>query len=120
MLVVASAHLNGFGTGIVLPPPPPTDLYTSPQGDWVPVPPKTLHIHARDSILVNDSTDAKSSPPIGLTEGELRPYLRELDELSKRLQQATLEWSRENPVLAPVVIFILCQVIIQLIDALFE
>lgn len=109
VIVSGSASLTARSTaymvgGIVLPP-------SRIVGSVLPPP---LEIDVQDSIPVRDSTDAK------VTEGELPTYLKELNELSKRSQQLIVVWIDENPVLAPVFIFILCQVMIQLIDAIFS
>ncbi len=87
------AYISASGSGVVSPPP--------------------LEIDVSDSVSVEDDSDVK-------TEKDLLAYLKELDEVSKRLQQLAVEWGEENPVLAWLVAVIATAVVIQAINALFD
>lgn len=77
------------------------------------VSPPPLEIDVNDSVSVEDDSDVKIST-------ELLAYLRELDEVSKRLQQSAVEWGRQNPVLGWLLMIIAIQLVIKAIDSLLN
>lgn len=85
--------------------------------------PTTLEIYVSDSVSVEGDSDVKTEKGqklLPLTSTELLAYLRELDEVSKRLQQLSVEWGEKNPPLAWLVKLIAACLVIKAINALLN
>ena len=82
-----------------------------------------IEIDVSDPVSVDEDSDVKTEKGqklLPLTSTELLAYLRELDEVSKRLQQLAVELGEENPALAWLAKLIAAYLVIQAINALLN